>query len=333
MHNNGTCCNLTNITVVDILPDGLNYSGNAVPLPVFAGHPEIDWIVGPLAPCQNITIEFDAQVVEPGNNTNVVNVTAWRFVEPVVSDEDSANVSASVGGLPPVAIARHLYKYNNVGSKHLCKVYFNGSDSYDPDGVIVNWSWSFGDGNNSTGNLTEHVYQGYNWNGTGYDPFIASLTVTDNSNPPLNNTTYFEVMVYKAGDANGDGRVYEMDASIVGLEWGQEYGTPGWTDQSDRADLNNDGRVDILDALIVGAYWDCGDANDDKVVDMTDVMTVWYDFADYPYPGAYTITDEWAADVNSDGKIDMTDVMIIWYDFADYPYPGAHEVNCCELIS
>jgi hypothetical protein len=73
----------------------------------------------------------------------------------------------------------------------------------------------------------------------------------------------------------------------------------------------------------------CGDVNDDGSVDMTDVMTVWYDFADYPYSGAYTISNAWAADVNCDGDIDMTDAMTIWYDFADYPYVGAYEVNCC----
>ena len=73
----------------------------------------------------------------------------------------------------------------------------------------------------------------------------------------------------------------------------------------------------------------CGDANDDCVVDMTDVMTVWYDFADYPYSGAYTISNAWAADVNCDTYIDMTDEMTIWYDFADYPYVGAYVVNCC----
>ena len=73
----------------------------------------------------------------------------------------------------------------------------------------------------------------------------------------------------------------------------------------------------------------CGDVNDDGVIDMADVMTLWYDFADYPYPGAYTISNEWAADVNCDHVIDMADVMTLWYDFADYPYPGAYVVNCC----
>ena len=73
----------------------------------------------------------------------------------------------------------------------------------------------------------------------------------------------------------------------------------------------------------------CGDVNDDGDVDMTDVMTLWYDIADYPYAGAYTISNAWAADVNCDGAIDMTDVMTLWYDIADYPYVDAYVVNCC----
>ncbi|MCK4459804.1 MAG: hypothetical protein KAU52_08815, partial [Methanosarcinales archaeon] len=73
----------------------------------------------------------------------------------------------------------------------------------------------------------------------------------------------------------------------------------------------------------------CGDVNGDGDVDMTDVMTLWYDIADYPYVDAYTISNAWAADVNCDGDIDMTDVMTLWYDIADYPYVGAYVVNCC----
>ena len=71
----------------------------------------------------------------------------------------------------------------------------------------------------------------------------------------------------------------------------------------------------------------CGDVNDDGSVDMTDVMTLWYDFADYPYVGAFMISNEWAADVNCDEVIDMTDVMTIYYDIWDYTTPGAYEVE------
>ncbi len=74
----------------------------------------------------------------------------------------------------------------------------------------------------------------------------------------------------------------------------------------------------------------CGDVNSDGAVNMADVMTLWYDIADYPTPGAHTISNEWAADVNCDGTFDMIDVMTLWYDYADYPYPGEYEVNCCS---
>ena len=176
VHNNGTCCDLTNITVTDTLSDSLNYSNNATvngvsQEPLEINPDEYVWnFSGPLAPCENITIEFNASIVKCGNDTNVVNVTAW------------------------------------------C------------DGTMVS-------------------------------------------------------------------------------DW-------------DRADVHAPCGI-------------CGDVNNDGDVDMTDVMTLWYDIADYPYVDAYTISDAWAADVNCDGDIDMTDVMTLWYDIADYPYVDAYVVNCC----
>ncbi len=76
----------------------------------------------------------------------------------------------------------------------------------------------------------------------------------------------------------------------------------------------------------------CGDVNNDGEVNMADVMILWYDVADYPYPGAWSISNEWAADVNCDGNINMADVMRLWYDIADYPSPGAWEVSCCPIV-
>ena len=87
------------------------------------------------------------------------------------------------------------------------------------------------------------------------------------------------------------------------------------------ADINN-GSVDVKKGI-------CGDVNNDGEVDMTDVMTLWYDIADYPTPGAYTISNTWAANVNCDEAVDMTDVMTLWYDIADYPTQGAYEIGCC----
>jgi PKD repeat protein len=49
---------------------------------------------------------------------------------------------------------------------------FDGSASFDPDGVIVGYEWDFGDGTNATGATITHSYPD---KGT----FQVTLTVTD----------------------------------------------------------------------------------------------------------------------------------------------------------
>lgn len=50
---------------------------------------------------------------------------------------------------------------------------FDGSGSSDPDGFIVAWEWSFGDGNTATGETVTHIYE----QAGNYD---VSLVVRDN---------------------------------------------------------------------------------------------------------------------------------------------------------
>ena len=52
-------------------------------------------------------------------------------------------------------------------------VYFDGSGSRDPDGSIVSYSWSFGDGTSASGRRVSHVY-------TSAGTYTAKLTVMDN---------------------------------------------------------------------------------------------------------------------------------------------------------
>ena len=103
VHNSGTCCNLTNITVMDILSDSLEYRDNATvdgtaQEPTQVSGNEYKWeFAGPLAPSEAITIEFDARVIECGNDRNMQNATAWcEETGTWVYDEDTVWVNCTV---------------------------------------------------------------------------------------------------------------------------------------------------------------------------------------------------------------------------------------------
>ena len=55
------------------------------------------------------------------------------------------------------------------------EIHFDGRGSYDPDGVIVSYTWDFGDGHTATGAQVTHAYQSV---GT----YTVVLVVVDNSN-------------------------------------------------------------------------------------------------------------------------------------------------------
>ncbi|RLG24821.1 hypothetical protein DRN85_07020 [Methanosarcinales archaeon] len=185
----------------------------------------------------------------------------------VVSDAGAQEISAVIvndsvcicePNIGPTAVAKSDHKYNNVGSVFTCEATLNGSESYDPDGVIVQWSWACGDGGYESGEIAQHIYNTYQWNGSTYTPFTATLTVTDDDSATDDDDC--EVIVYIAGDANGDGTVNILDAAMIGLRWMKtcnDYPGVCWgaEEMADRADLNNDCVVNILDAVIVGTQW------------------------------------------------------------------------------
>jgi len=159
----------------------------------------------------------------------------------------------------PIAIARSVHRHNNVWTICTSDTIFNASSSYDPDGSIAHYQWNFGDGTFGTGALVEHIYSLHNWNGTGYDPFIVGLTVTDDLDPLITDTITIPVNVYIEGDVDGDGRVNLADAVLVGYTFGADCicNDHCWegNEYGDRADLNNDCRVNLLDAVVIGVSW------------------------------------------------------------------------------
>lgn len=180
----------------------------------------------------------------------------------------------------PVANGTSMYRFSNVASKFqcfavLCPCLSTGGDDDWWGANITYVRWDFGDGQYGTSEGVDpcevkmHEYTSWNWvsdsgheNGGYYENFTAYLTVRDDGEPQLSNTTAVPVMVYIAGDTNGDGVVNILDAACVGKHYKQTANsapancTHYWTDpQADEADLNNDNRVSTIDLMIVGTNW------------------------------------------------------------------------------
>ena len=112
-------------------------------------------------------------------------------------------------------------------------IMFNASASYDPDGSIVGYFWTFGDGTNAPGVVVTHAYAD---NGT----YVVTLTVTDNDGATASNTAtktilnrppvasftesattvYTGEVIYFNASAS-----YDPDGSIVSFFWDFGDGT------------------------------------------------------------------------------------------------------------
>ncbi len=122
----------------------------------------------------------------------------------------------------PVADAGGPY-YGDAG----VSINFDGCDSYDSDGVITHYSWSFGDGYSGSGSMPSHVY-------SGPGTYIVTLTVTDNDGATDSDAAYVYVgeNQHPVADAGGpysgnpgqsilfDGSgSYDLDGSVISYTW------------------------------------------------------------------------------------------------------------------
>jgi len=144
-----------------------------------------------------------------------------------VTDDDgattSANATKTILNRPPVAIFTESAE--TVYTREF--IYFNASDSYDPDGTIISHFWNFGDGTNATGII---VTKSYADNGT----YIVTLTVTDDdgatastnatktvlNRPPVANFTESAETVYTGDEIVFNAtNSYDSDGEIVSYFW------------------------------------------------------------------------------------------------------------------
>jgi len=92
------------------------------------------------------------------------------------SSGQTSERSKTVEALNHAPVARFTPNVYTTGVRQ--PVWFNASASYDSDGEIVQYIWSFGDGTTGDGEVVQHEYE--TANGTGWRPEITLTVVDDN---------------------------------------------------------------------------------------------------------------------------------------------------------
>jgi PKD repeat protein len=168
---------------------------------------------------------------------------------------------------------------------------FDGSGSSDPDGNIVQYDWSFGDGNVGTGETTSHTY-------ADADIYTVTLTVTDDGDKANTETTVAAI---------------GMGNQLPTADAGGPY--PGAVNQPVRFDATGS---DDADGVLVSAEWDFGDNSTGSGLNPDHTYTV---------PGPYTATltvkdDEGGVDTDSAQVIVGDGLQLLPTADANGPYPG-----------
>ena len=116
--------------------------------------------------------------------------------EPEQPDEPTQTITTThshanhYGDIAPIANANGPYNALNEE-----QIIFNGSASYDPDGFIISYSWSFGDGDTAEGKIATHHY-------THAGIYPVALTVIDNLGVSDTDVTNASIIVPNRPPAN-----------------------------------------------------------------------------------------------------------------------------------
>jgi hypothetical protein len=110
--------------------------------------------------------------------------------------------------IPPVADAgSDQIVYMQYSPTMMVKVYFNGSNSYEPDGNIIDFSWDFGDGSTGSGESTSHVY-------FSQGNYTVTLLVIDDDGATGTDTVMITVIEPPAGNISTDKYSYDIGEPI-----------------------------------------------------------------------------------------------------------------------
>ena len=154
---------------------------------------------------------WQANISAPGYNATGLNALTNYWISTKTTDNTGninttwVNDSAITLALPNIAPVA------DAGSDQTCEkgiaCTLNGTNSTDADGTIIAYNWTFGDGNNGTGNITTHTY-------TATGAYTANLTVTDDD-----DATDWDTALITVVDTTAPATVTGLGETSVGLTW------------------------------------------------------------------------------------------------------------------
>ncbi len=213
-------------------------------------------------------------------SSNGVYQVTLTILDEGLTDTDKTTATIADGNVPPVAVPGGPY-FAEVGED----ITFDGSDSYDEDGIITSWIWEYGNGGSDSGETVTDFYSEekiYNVTLTVMDdngavdsagtyaviggppPFTPQLPTTL-AIPDVDGSTDPEAALV----AVNDGR---MTAPVMDVGSGALLNTVTFPvsrvpiDARLGADLNSDGNGDIY-----GLFWDPSESR--PVVEARDPVT------------------------------------------------------------
>jgi len=173
-----------NITIGGSLLKNLFLSADPLVLPVEGGSSKIKVIAYDeyLNIVPNIPVTFTTNTGQLDSGGDVIYTNAGGAVEDTLHTTSTAIVTAVSGDISASITITVESNENPIASFIFSptspiinqKIYFNASESSDPDGYIVNYKWNFGDGSANNGKNVTHQYT---YPGT----FVVFLEVIDNN--------------------------------------------------------------------------------------------------------------------------------------------------------
>lgn len=181
--------------------------------------PVADFNFSPTAPVSGDTVYFISAASDPDGDT-ISHI--WQFGDGVTSSAKNPShlypevteatefvVQLTVtdsGGLSAIAIKNITigitvneppladFSFSPTNPASSDSVFFNAQASSDPDGIIINYSWDFGDGVTGSGRTTNHTFG----SATGETTYTVTLTVKDDNG--ATGTISKEITVNKSSE-------------------------------------------------------------------------------------------------------------------------------------